>query len=450
MIQSSHRPDTRSPPRLSVAPDPGFGVLGRTCADYPHFGGVGSESIAYASTLDAEGRLLIAGHSFDASGQLVASVARFLPNGTPDIDFGLRGFVTLPTNVATGAAWLRRVVVQADGGLIVGFDVKGRERRHVLLRRLSPCGAHDLDFMRACDGSVTLAPASALDTLHGLHAMPDGGLLVLATTHRDRCEGAELALLRLRPDGSADAAFGGASGASGVAWVPLPTGTRRRRVWTMAMAADGDVIVGGELACSDTSAPAGIAACRIDAKGRPVTGFGRAGVSHITSLPTDVLRGLLCRPDGRVLAVLQTGSDLYGDGTGVPKLVQLRRDGASDLSFGTRGTAVAPFASRSACQRPQAWALQPDGRLLLAATPWAEPGGQRALLSRWHEDGSSDGDFGRGGTLVCAFSADIDAEGRVSVDSVAGLHVDGRRVIVAGHRLEFEMKYKYCAIALQA
>lgn len=450
MIQSPHRPDTRTPPRLTAAPDPGFGVLGRTSAEYPHFGGVGSESIAYASTLDAQGRLLIAGHSFDAAGKLVASVTRFLANGTPDVDFGLRGFVTLPTQVATGAAWLRRLVVQADGSLVVGFDVKGPRRRHVLLRRLSACGAHDLDFMHGCDGSVALVPGSSLDTLHGLHALPDGGLLVMATTHRDRCEGPELALLRLRPDGSADPAFGRVPGAPGVAWVPLPPGTRRRRACTMAMGADGDVVIAGELSCSDTSAPGGMAVCRIDASGRPVGGFGREGVSHLASLQTDVLRGLLCRPDGRVLAVLQAGSDLYGEGTGVPKLAQLRRDGVVDPTFGSRGIAVAPFASRNACQRPQAWALQPDGRLLLAATPWAEPSGQRTVLSRWHVDGSRDDEFGRGGTLDCAFSADIDAAGRVSVDSVAGLHVDGRRVIVAGHRLEFEMKYKYCAVAVQA
>lgn len=430
---------------LAGEPDVGYGVLGRTCAEYPHFGSVGSESIAYASALDAQGRIIVAGHSFDAQGTLVASVVRFHANGTPDAEFGVRGFVTLPTQLPSGAAWLRCVVAQDDGSLILGFDVKGTHRRHVLLRRLRSCGAPDLEYLQDGGGAVEFAPTSTLDMLHGLRALPGGALLVLATTHLDRFHGAELALLRLQPNGTPDAAFGMRGGPAGIAWVPRPSGTYRRRSWLLALAPEGRVVVAGDLLCAQESAPAGVAACLLDACGRPVQEFGCEGLVRLEHTRNDALRDLACRPDGRIVAVLQS-VDLGA--SSFPKVMQLLPHGELDRAFARSGVLITPLGGDATCQRPQACALQPDGKLLLAGTPWAEPGGQRVTITRLLSNGARDTEFGVGGSLHCGFSHTAGSVGGVCVDSVSGLHLTRDRILVAGHMLECEMKYKYCALAL--
>lgn len=449
MVQSTRL--SSAPPRTRASlcgePDVGYGVLGRTCAEYPHFGGVGSESIAYASTVDAQDRLVVGGHSFDAQGTLVASLVRFHANGTPDAEFGLRGFVTLPTQLPTGSAWLRCVVALADGSLVVGFDVKGPERRHVLLRRLRPCGAVDLDFLQAGGGALEFAPASTLDMLHGLRPLPDGGLLVLATTHLDRFHGAELALLRLTPDAVPDPRFGAGAGPTGIAWVPRPAATRLRRPWSLALAADGGILLAGDVLCEQESEPAGVAVSALDACGRPSAAFGRGGIVRPPQTRNDALRDLACRADGRVAVVLQTGA---GDAVSLPKVIQLQPDGTLDAGFGRNGVLIAALGGTATCQRPQACAIQRDGKLLLAGTPWAEPGGQRVTVSRWLPDGERDEEFGDAGSLICGFSHGIGHTNGVCVDSISGLHVLDGRILVAGHMLECEMKYKFCALALHA
>lgn len=448
MIESMQFPPAasgRTDASLAGELDAGYGVLGRTCAEYPHFGSVGSESLAYASTLDTQGRVIVAGHSFDAQGILVASVVRFQANGTPDAEFGVRGFVTLPTQLPTGAAWLRCVVALDDDSLVLGFDVKGPHRRHVLLRKLRPCGAPDLDYLQNSGGGPEFAPASTLDMLHGLRALPGGALLVLATTHLDCFRGAELALLRLQPDGAPDPTFGRHHGPAGIAWVPRPANTRRRRPWAFALAPDGHVIVGGDLLCAQESDPDGVAVCRLDADGRPVPRFGHDGLARLPNTRNDALRDLACRPDGRVIAVLQ-GVD--AGGSSLPRILQLRADGTLDHTFARRGALIAPLGGDAACQRPQACALQSDGKLLLAGTPWAESGGQRVTITRLLPNGARDKGFGVGGSLSCGFSHTAGSPGGVCVDSISGLHLAGDRILVAGHMLECEMKYKYCALAL--
>lgn len=144
------------------------------------------------------------------------------------------------------------------------------------------------------------------------------------------------------------------------------------------------------------------------------------------------------------MLVLEDGSERN---MAYPKLAQLHADGQVDTGFGRQGVVVAPLGVDLGSQRPHAGTLLPDGCVLLAGAPWRTPGGQRALLSRWCEDGSRDTDFGDRGSLSCAFASTANDDS-VRVDSVCGVHAVDGRILVAGHMLEYEVRYKFCAVGL--
>lgn len=425
-----------------------FGVLGRTTAEYPHFGGAASESIAYASALDPAGRLLIAGHSFDARGTLVASIARFRDNGTLDPGFGIRGFVTLPTAVRGGSAWLRHIAVAPDGHIVVAFDVKGDDRRTVLLCRLLPGGAIDMDFLDQGAGEMVFLPESTFDTVRGLATLPDGGMLLLAATHLAGAQGSLLVLLRLLPNGRPDLGFGGTEGDRGVCRIACPRDTGRRRPWKLALAPDGGVVVGGDLTAGPDGQQIGLALLRLDASGQTDGRFGDGtGTLLLARSGNDILRQILIRDDGRILVVAQTSDR---GALSITKCTQFLPTGAVDPAFGRRGEVITALGAQAKCQRPQAACLQPDGKLLLVGTPWADRGGQRVTMARLLPDGFRDAHFGDGGYVSCGFHSDFEQGDAVSVDNAVGVHVWRDSIVVAGHMLEREMKYKFCAVALQA
>lgn len=423
-----------------------FGVMGRTTAEYPHFGGAASESIAYASALDGCGRLLIAGHSFDARGKLVASIARFRDNGTLDPGFGIRGFVTLPTTVQGGSAWLRLLAVAPDGRIFVGFDVKGDERRHVRLCRLLPDGLLDSEFLDNGAGDLQFSPCSSIDTLRGLAIQRDGNVVLLATTHLTEVHGPMLALLRVTPDGTADARFGGSIEA-GLRLIQFAEHLTRRRPWRLVLGRDDGILVGGDLVADGDEGQIGLALLRFSAQGQLDTSFGEKGRVLLQHTRNDQLRELLVREDGRIVVIAQTadGSDMA-----VSKCLQRLPNGRPDAAFGHGGEIRTALGARARCQRPQAACLQRDGKLLLVGTPWAEQGGQRVTLTRLQLDGERDLSFGEDGYAPCGFVSEFESTASVSVDSVTGVHLFDDRIVVAGHMLEQEMKYKFSAVALQA
>lgn len=424
-----------------------FGVLGRATAEYPHFGGAASESIAYASAVDPAGRLLIAGHSFDARGTLVASIARFRTNGTLDPGFGIRGFVTLPTIVRGGSAWLRHIAVAPDGHILVAFDVKGDDRRTVLLCRLLPGGAIDMDFLDQGAGEIAFLPESTFDTVRGLAMLPNGGVLLLAASHLAGAQDSLLVLMRLLPNGRPDPGFGSKPD-GGPSRIACPPDTGRRRPWKLALAPDGGIVVGGDLTAGPDERQIALALLRLDGSGKADGRFGDGGgMVRLARSSNDILRQILVRDDGRILVVAQTSDR---GALSVTRCTQFLPTGTIDPAFGRGGEIITALGAQAKCQRPQAACLQPDGKLLLVGTPWADRGGQRVTLTRLLPDGFRDAHFGEGGYVNCGFHSDFERGDAVSVDNAVGVHVCRDSIIVAGHMLEREMKYKFCAVALQA
>ncbi|MEZ5077397.1 MAG: hypothetical protein R2725_08145 [Solirubrobacterales bacterium] len=177
--------------RLTAAgtPDPSFGGAGSVAIDWGGEAAVGGV-LAYG-----DGSVLVAGSRTDASGS-EAVLARFLPDGQPDPEFGTAGVAT----AQLGGVY-RLDLVGGIGGR--RFAVGSPLATHGQVSVFDPSGALDLGFDRDGTARVTGGPIS-VDAV-----LPAGGgrVLVVVSAHHGRHQ--EWAtVLRLLPNGRPDSEFG--------------------------------------------------------------------------------------------------------------------------------------------------------------------------------------------------------------------------------------------------
>jgi uncharacterized delta-60 repeat protein len=176
-----------------------------------------------AMALQPDGRIVVAGRV--TGGPSVFGLARFNPDGTPDLEFGTAGRATTAID-AQANYFAAAVIVQPDGTLIVTgsyIDKPGGLQLALVLWRLQSDGSVDETFGQ--DGRVVVrdprGPANAL--LRVVALQPNGKLLAGGNSQRlrlgiDPATGAarsatpisedEVTLWRFEPDGTPDSSFG--------------------------------------------------------------------------------------------------------------------------------------------------------------------------------------------------------------------------------------------------
>jgi uncharacterized delta-60 repeat protein len=164
-----------------------------------------------------------------------------------------------------------------------------------------------------------------------------------------------------QPAGSVDASFNAGSGAG-------------NDIRTMAIQADGKIIVAGRFSTFDGVPMKGLA--RLATNGRLETNFNAeiSGSVHAVAL----------QPDGRILV----GGDFQRiSGTVRRRIARLKADGSLDISFD----------ARAALNRDvRAIALQSDGKVLAAGSFDSAGGRGHAGVTRFNQSGTRDASFNPG------------------------------------------------------
>jgi uncharacterized delta-60 repeat protein len=178
--------------------DTSFGNHGRVTTDIA--GGAGDSATTLA--VQADGKLVAAGLTSGPAGQDFALV-RYRPNGTVDPSFGNQGRVT--TDFAGGADAAHALVIQADGKLVAAGSATTGTNQDFAVARYNPNGTPDLSF--GTGGRVTIDIAGAFDEARAL--VLQGGKLVAAgfTFTGDAATG-DFALARFTAAGRPDGSFG--------------------------------------------------------------------------------------------------------------------------------------------------------------------------------------------------------------------------------------------------
>jgi uncharacterized delta-60 repeat protein len=338
------------------------------------------------------------------------AAARYETDGSLDDTFSGNGKVK--TNFIGGFDRGLAVAIQPNGKIVVAGIHGVDSNATFALVRYKPDGTLDDAF--GGDGKVKTNFTPAIDGANDLVIQPDGRIVAVGFAGIVAlAHVGSFALARYRPNGNLDGTFSG----DGKARTEFTDDTDG--AFGVALQANGKIVTAG-LAGGFNPAfalarhrPNGTLDDSFGGDGRVTTNFSPFGAEDRA---TDVA----IQPDGRIVAV-----GLANEPDFAFALARYHRDGRLDPSFGGDGKVRTGFTSPGIDQA-NAVAIQADGRIVAAG--FAEPGGASEgvfALARYASDGGLDDSFGGDGKVTTNFSDTFDGASGVA------LQVDGR-IVAAG------------------
>ena len=319
------------------SPDPSFGDGGHVETPFADGGS------ADAVVVQRDGKIVVAGSSGTPSApDAVFALARYNPDGSPDAGFGTEGITTTAFPEQDGSASFAGVFALAalPGGEILAGGTAGFENDAVTLptssfalARYEQDGTLDPAFG---DRGIVQTRFDGNLGLYGMFVRPDGTIVAAggAAGPGHGLTFQRMAIVRYKPDGSIDPAFGTSGEVASPATLNYSGGPSTLQ--------GGKVVVAGE---THNGAPV---LARYTARGRLDSTFGKRGFSKVTRLKGGST-AVLAQKDGKILLGTQFGA-----------VARLTSNGRLDPSFGTRGVAAPRGAGP--------FAVQADGKILVAGS----------------------------------------------------------------------------------
>lgn len=275
-------------------------------------------------------------------------IARYEPNGSRDLSFGVGGTATALFADCDGAS-AGKVALQPNGKIVAAGACQ--QGYTLALARYQPDGSVDSRF--GTDGTVTGGPLP-----WGLALQPDGKIVVAGG-------GQAFFLNRFNPDGSLDRSFG-ADGS-----VTTPFGSSFAAfAHAVAVQRDGKIVAAGE---AGGPVDRDIALTRYDVDGNLDPSFGSGGVVTTSVGPTSSAAAVLLQRDGKIVAIGSSGP--VGEYWPAPNptsfaLVRYRPAGTLDTAFGKGGKVTTLIGGSSTAT---AALLQPDGKIVASGVTTDDP-----------------------------------------------------------------------------
>lgn len=403
----------------------------------------GVNGIARSGASDTDGRTLVAVSRTDGSivtcatrGRLAATsedffVARFRPDGSPDLAFGLAGSTMI--DFESYEDHCVDVAIQPDGRIVVAGTEHipqpfGPGWSRFAIARLDANGKPDPAF-GAGTGKVRIEFEGGSSSASALALQPDGKIVVAGRARvGSAANEVDFAVVRLLPDGTLDASFG----LSGKATAGFNDESSFDYANDVALDDHGRIVVVGS-----ANEHAGIV--RFLPDGRLDTGFDEDGLSDLGgSSAAEVLpMSLVLQHDGRIV---------FAGGNGHVALVRLDEDGSVDFGFGVQGVATIPFdLTTPPDESARDLVQQPDGKLVLVGhARYGDSNWLKALAARVSPTGAIDPAFGDAGTAVFGF-------GLAGIDSQVfiGAALAGGRILAAGAAIVGDDEVSYDAIVVR-
>ncbi len=308
-----------------------------------------------AMAVQADGKILVGGMFTQVGGQPQANLARLNADGSLDAGFG-----------STANGRVSALAVQADGRILLGgyfTQAAGQVRNS--LARLNADGSLDAGFNPGANAAVLGLAVQADGRI-----LAGGGFTQIAGQSSQR-------LARLYADGRYDASFSVA-------------GTTNNSVLSLAVQADGKVLVGGSFTQIVGQSRGGIA--RLNANGSFDAGFTGTAFGSVARLAIQA--------DGRIVL---GGNFVQVNGQSRTNLARLSADGSLDTGFN-----AGAFAGGEVLDV----AVQADGKVLLGGAFTQIAGTTRNRVARLDTNGALDTFFAAAvdGTV---FGVATQADGRI-------------------------------------
>jgi uncharacterized delta-60 repeat protein len=336
------------------APDPAFGQNGLTAPLGFGTEGFNREAQAQAVAVQGDGRVVVAGYLQEGISyphRFTSLVARYLPDGTLDSEFGSGGLVARRASSRWQETRFHGVDIAPDGRIVaVGEHMRSLPRSAGIVAAFEPDGSPDRSFGRRGRVIFTQRARRAYSGLLDVEVLGNGRILV-AGFHSYR-----LFLARLRPDGRLDRGFGGGDGKveldirdQGLCCPPA----------SMAVQPDGRIVLaaqGGPFRSSRTWL------VRFRPDGGLDRSFGDRGVAA-PYRPWRLFRpyDVAVEADGGIVTVGQSAKTKQNPVLGAYSAFRNLPDGSPDEGFGDHGLETLPHEDLGIAD---AALVQPDGSVL--------------------------------------------------------------------------------------
>lgn len=354
--------------------DEGFGTDGAVTTDH-----AAVDLFTDITVLD-DGKILAAGLTCGVSDCDVA-LARYTPDGSPDLDFGGGGVRTTDLG---GDDRTSDLVVDDHGRIVVtGTTCSGDEVCDVFLARFDSAGVLDATF--AGDG-VTIVDLGGTDVgaavaLHGPRKIVVAGSSCISAN----CDSA---VARFEDNGNLDGAFGD----GGVVVADHTGKDLNDEVQDVLVMEDRKILVGGSLC---TQLACDFSVTRYSRKGSLNRGYGKDGTATTSFGGHEKIESLATQEDGRIVAAgftCRPGADCDF------ALSRYKVKGKVDEGFGQKGMVVSSFGAQ---ERAHDVVVQDDGRLVAVGATCVDDICEFAL-ARYDTSGAADATFGVNGKVSYA------------------------------------------------
>jgi uncharacterized delta-60 repeat protein len=404
--------------------DPTFGddgkVVTQVSTNYPVF----NSSVIQAVQVQADGKILAAGYSYQITNYPDFTLVRYNPDGSLDTSFGTNGTGIVYTDFGQHSE-IKGIVIQSDSNIVVAGFIAGSspQAEGFALARYTTNGALDASFGTA----GTIVTAGANFAANALLIEGDRKIVAVGTGTNNGDLGGDFAVFRYTTNGVLDTTFGG----TGEVFTRITHASGTYVDSANAVAIQAGTIVAGN---PDKIVVAGSsyfqelqAIARYNLDGSLDTNFGIGGIvtsivgGGTVSCASVVVQGFSFHP--RTITI--GGS--YSDGTNVYFGVnRYTASGALDTTFGTNSSGMNTFLTGSYLYAAaNTFALQSGSYVVAGFRGFFESEYDFDAV-RFTPSGLVDGSFGSNGLVLANVS---DAPGA----QAAGVAVqpDGK-VIVAG------------------
>jgi uncharacterized delta-60 repeat protein len=351
---------------------------------------------ANAVTVQADGKIVVAGMTNRPAAQQAFAVVRLTTTGAVDTGFGTNGRQVFDFGGSDTEAMA--IALDSAGRIVVGggswVSTTGFD---FALARLNVADG-SLDSTFSGDGKAVIVVGSA-EVVAAL-GFDGSGILAVGNTFTDQVRRQDVAIARLTEAGELDPAFSG----DGIQTVDISDGPNPDNFGWAAAVADGQLVVAGEwqgpedidFAVARLSATTGALDTTFSGDGKATIDFGGAADSG---------RGVAIVGGKVVVAGVSSNND--NDFA----LSRLNADGSLDTTFGVDGQVLTHYGILEIARDDLGHAVlvQPDGKIVVGGASRGIGGGSflgdpEIALARLNRDGTPDPTFGDTGGVVISDS----------------------------------------------
>lgn len=300
------------------------------------------ECYVFDVAVQSDGKVIAVGSVYDfstLSNELV--VARFMPDGSPDVTFDSDGKVVTRLPGFSGD-YGRSIALLSDGKILVGGEMSlSQNKTNFLLLRYKADGSLDTSF--DTDGMAITPVGPARDAIYDIAVQADGKILATGYSFTGNFGFPQAAIVRYNADGSLDTTFD----TDGMVVGPGPA-----RPYSIAILPDSKILIGGD--------NGNFAAARFNPDGSIDQNFGQFGVAAVMIGSQSEGHSMVVQGDGKIVMVGSSRASQISELDFT--LVRFNANGTLDTTFDVDGKVTT--ATSTLEDRAQAVAMQYDEKIV--------------------------------------------------------------------------------------